>query len=303
MTRYLVICHNQISGHSLVQMQILVIAINSDPQLSHKFRFVSFLKYFKVFPNIYVQQIVWSLTSQLNIRKVFYGINTLVVANDLHLICALDPDWPGSSHDAHIWRESIFKPLIEQNRRFLLAGDSAFPISDVLVKPYSTRDAMDDRRKRLFNIRLSGLRTVMTENVYGIWKQRFPCLRNLRCHYQNTKDTIIATAILHNLAILWGDRLPPDDEQGHPEEGQAQYVIEDNDATANIILQRGFERHDMLCEFTNRHAPERRRERRMIWADGRKCREGICAPTTFSSDKTLRPLPVCFEHKQSTGIS
>ena len=195
---------------------------------------------------------------------MFYGINTLVVANDLHLICALDPDWPGSSHDAHIWRESIFKPLIEQNHRFLLAGDSAFPISDVLVKPYSTRDAMDDRRKRLFNIRLSGLRTVMTENVYGIWKQRFPCLRNLRCHYQNAKDTIIATAILHNLAILWGDRLPPDDEQGHPEEGQAQYVIEDNDATANIILQRGFERRDMLCEFTNRHAPERRRERRMI---------------------------------------
>ena len=45
---------------------------------------------------------------------MFYGINTLVVANDLHLICALDPDWPGSSHDAHIWRESIFKPLLIQ---------------------------------------------------------------------------------------------------------------------------------------------------------------------------------------------
>ena len=29
------------------------------------------------------------------------------------------------------------KSIIEENREHLVAGDSAFPISDVLIKPYS----------------------------------------------------------------------------------------------------------------------------------------------------------------------
>ena len=36
-----------------------------------------------------------------------------------------------------IWSWSNFKPIIEQNREHLIAGDSAFAISDVLIKPYS----------------------------------------------------------------------------------------------------------------------------------------------------------------------
>ena len=120
-------------------------------------------------------------------RKMCYGINTLVVANDQHLICALDRDWHGSANDSRIWNQSLFKPLIEQQRRFLLAGDSAFPLSDVLIKPFSNDDALEDPALRLFNSRLSGLRTVMTENTFAIWKRRFPCLKNLRAWYYNAR--------------------------------------------------------------------------------------------------------------------
>jgi hypothetical protein len=58
---------------------------------------------------------------------------------------------------------------------------------------------------RLFNARLSGLRTVMSENVFGIWKKRFPVLRMLRTHYPTSKDVILATAILHNIAMKLGE--------------------------------------------------------------------------------------------------
>jgi hypothetical protein len=58
---------------------------------------------------------------------------------------------------------------------------------------------------RLFNARLSGLRTVMSENVFGIWKKRFPVLRMLRTHYLTSKDIILATAILHNVAMKLGE--------------------------------------------------------------------------------------------------
>ena len=77
-------------------------------------------------------------------RKMCYGINTLVVTNDQHLICALDRDWHGSANDSRIWNQSLFKPLIEQQRRFLLAEDSAFPLRDVLIKPFSNDDALED---------------------------------------------------------------------------------------------------------------------------------------------------------------
>ena len=109
---------------------------------------------------------------------------------------------------------------------FLLAGDTAYPISEWLVKPFSTADAVaDPNQKGLFNKRLSGegsllisiflicdnffllghciskssisriiirkinisiatpgLRTAMSEDVFGVLKSRFPCLKSLRCH-------------------------------------------------------------------------------------------------------------------------
>ena len=70
-------------------------------------------------------------------RKMCWGIQTLVVGDLRHLICALDKDWHGGAHDSTIWSWSNFKPIIEQNREHLIAGDSAFAISVVLIKPYS----------------------------------------------------------------------------------------------------------------------------------------------------------------------
>ena len=52
-----------------------------------------------------------------------------------------------------------------------LAGDSAYPFSTLLVKPYSVDEASRDDSKLLFNQSLSE-----TENVYGVWKKRMACL-------------------------------------------------------------------------------------------------------------------------------
>jgi len=50
-------------------------------------------------------------------RKMFYGINVLIVGNDQKIILAVDIDWHGAAHDARIWQHSLFKPIIEQQRR------------------------------------------------------------------------------------------------------------------------------------------------------------------------------------------
>ena len=120
-------------------------------------------------------------------RKGFYGMTVLIVGDHRYLIRGMDADWPGGAHDAVVWSFSLVKVLVEENREHLLAGDSAFPISDVLVKPYSNQDALDDPRKRLFNLRHSGLRTEMTENIYAMLKRRWHILKHMREDYSQAK--------------------------------------------------------------------------------------------------------------------
>ena len=53
----------------------------------------------------------------------------------------------------------------------------------------------------------------MTENIYGIWKRRFPIIRCLHVTLENAQKIILATAILHNLSVLWQEILP----DNHPD--------------------------------------------------------------------------------------
>ena len=85
------------------------------------------------------------------------------------LIYDVDFCCPGSFHDACVWRSiekhyfsyskvifrfSAVKQYLEQRfPHYLLAGDSAYPRSLVLVTSYSRAEARDDESKRLFNLR------------------------------------------------------------------------------------------------------------------------------------------------------
>ena len=46
---------------------------------------------------------------------------------------------------------------------------STFPLSDVMITPCNRNEVEADPNKALFNIRQSGARVEMTENIYGIW--------------------------------------------------------------------------------------------------------------------------------------
>ncbi len=95
-----------------------------------------------------------------------YAINVQVVGNDRHLIHDINVDWPGVTHDVRIWKNSSGKQVLERQRKFLFAGDSGYPISENLITSYRNAEALGNQRKRKFNTRLSGLRTVCTENIF-----------------------------------------------------------------------------------------------------------------------------------------
>lgn len=163
-------------------------------------------------------------------RKGRYSMNVMVIANSSYRILHVDCRWPGSAHDARIWNESEAKPyLMDLTRKWYLAGDAAYPLSPKLMKPFPRGVVPLSLRQKVFNYRLSGLRTFMSENVFGQWKRRFPVLDNMRMHHPNAMKAVIATAVLHNMAIAFREE-PFPEENPTPEEdipGMDDVVIED----------------------------------------------------------------------------
>ena len=71
----------------------------------------------------------------------------------------------------------------------------------------------------------------MSENIFGVWKRRFPILRNLCIHLELSQKVILATAILENMARAWGEEDPEDDrEEGddHDDHHGHVHVVQDH---------------------------------------------------------------------------
>jgi hypothetical protein len=52
------------------------------------------------------------------------------------------------------------------------------------MKPYPNREALVDPAKAELNTRLSKIRMISTENIFGIIKKKYPILKTLRAEYK-----------------------------------------------------------------------------------------------------------------------
>ena len=90
----------------------------------------------------------------------------------------------------------------------------------------------------------------MSENLYGVWKRRFPILKALRTDFVLSQKIIVATAILFNLGRMFDDEPPDDDDPENDDEQpgieQDQILVQDEDVVSVRI--RGQAERDRLCE-------------------------------------------------------
>ena len=183
-------------------------------------------------------------------RKQRYSINVQVVGNE-NRICDIDCRWPGGTHDSNIYHFSEARQHMESQITYKCAGDSGYAISQIMVKPYTTAEALNDNRKALFNHKLSSIRTIMTENIFGRWKQRFPILRNLSTHLVLSQKIILATAILHNIATLWNEEIPDgdldDDQLEEPNEEELRTVV-NYEVSVNQTRRIGQVERDLMLQ-------------------------------------------------------
>ncbi|XP_031328675.1 putative nuclease HARBI1 [Photinus pyralis] len=130
-------------------------------------------------------------------RKGYFSLN--VISDAKHYIRNIVTRWPGSSHDANIFDNSLIRMQFENGEmgNGLLLGDSAYPLRSYLITPINNPQG---EIETLFNESLIRTRTVV-ERTFGIWKRRFPILSvGMRCRVELAQNIIVATAVIHNIA-------------------------------------------------------------------------------------------------------
>lgn len=129
-------------------------------------------------------------------RKNWFSINVQGVCTPNLEFSNIVARWKGSTHDSRIFVNSSLCAQFQSGQYSgLLLGDSGYGQSNFLFTPYINPTTAEQQRYNRAHIRTRG----MVERMFGIWKNRFQCLRNtLRFRPRRCCKVIIATAVLHN---------------------------------------------------------------------------------------------------------
>ena len=155
-------------------------------------------------------------------RKDQYAINmTLVVDSDTRILMQ-HIGQVGSAHDSAVFRLTSLYEYPEayfHDRSAYIIGDSAYRLTNWLVKPFNKSQLAYDRsgEHRSFNKQLSSAR-VNVEHCFGIMKARFPILRRIPLivneigGHDRVVDVIRSTCVLHNFLLDCDDEWELDAE-------------------------------------------------------------------------------------------
>ena len=133
-------------------------------------------------------------------RKQFYSINVQAACDSVAFITNIIARWPGSTHDSHIFENSnIADKLRASALDGILLSDSGYTCwAYLLTQILKPKNAGEVR----YNSAHMRTRCVI-DRCFGLLKRRFPCLHlGLHTALANTLVIIVATAVLHNFALI-----------------------------------------------------------------------------------------------------
>ncbi|XP_052760293.1 putative nuclease HARBI1 [Mya arenaria] len=152
-------------------------------------------------------------------RKHFHSINVQASCDHRGVFTSINAIWPGSTHDAHVFRTSELFHFMETHHHGLedgiLLGDSAYPCKPYMLTPYLHPA---NEAQQHFNDAHCSTRNVI-ERAFGVLKRRFHILHTeIRMKPLKVSKIVVCCVVLHNLAKLWGEpeEFPPEDDQQPP---------------------------------------------------------------------------------------
>ncbi|XP_061195355.1 putative nuclease HARBI1 [Saccostrea echinata] len=175
-------------------------------------------------------------------RKGWHSINVQAICDHEGKFINIDAQWPGSSHDSHIFRASEVCAFLENTHRGIedgfLLGDSGYACSKFLLTPYLHPSTP---AQEAYNSAHCQTRTTI-ERAFGWWKRRFHVLHGeIRMKPAKVCSVVGACAILHNIALILKEEMEDDDEHDDNDVGQLNYQgPEDGRAIRNFITTNYF---------------------------------------------------------------
>ncbi|XP_045102998.1 putative nuclease HARBI1 isoform X2 [Portunus trituberculatus] len=135
-------------------------------------------------------------------RQGFFAINMTAVCDASLLVTNLVVNWPGSAHDSKIFNESRLRQTLEPGHyRGFLLGHCGYPCHPYLLTPYADPKAPHEEKFNQAHARTHSC----VERMFGILKRRFSILTTpLRTKRASRSDIIVATVVLHNIAVRNG---------------------------------------------------------------------------------------------------
>ncbi|XP_064631682.1 putative nuclease HARBI1 [Lineus longissimus] len=146
-------------------------------------------------------------------RKGYHSLNIQAVCDHTGKFTNIVAKWPGATHDSYIFRNSALSVHMEANNPRgedgMMLGDSGYPCRPFLITPYPNPTTP---REQHFNKSLCGTR-VRIEHAFGVLKRRFHVLHGeVRMQPERVVKIVSACTVLHNIAVMRGEREPPEDE-------------------------------------------------------------------------------------------
>ena len=169
-------------------------------------------------------------------RKQCYSVNMRAIADSSLKFLDISVGFPGSLHDARVFSLSpIYNIAVDRelmngpSRQIngisvgpLLAVDSAYPLSSMALKQFSTRRRLTGTQARS-NKQFCSLRSVI-ERAFGLLKNRWRLLFKLNeQQLENVVRSITAACVLHNFCIL-------NDDSGE------DFMVEDHPNGLNLFV-------------------------------------------------------------------
>lgn len=176
-------------------------------------------------------------------RKGLATLNVQATCNSVEMFTSADVSWPGSVHDARIWRNCDIRVTMQQFPGAVLLGDDGYGLEPWLMTPFrNPNNALERAYNRLFK-----KERVIIERCFGQLKRRFPVLKYMcRVKLEKVPSIIICCIVLHNIAKYLGDadfeyNAEPDDNYHNGgdyevEDGLLQRARERRLEIANVIL-------------------------------------------------------------------
>jgi len=150
-------------------------------------------------------------------RKGFFSINVQTICDANLKIQDIVARWPGSSHDSTIFNKSEIRRKFEMGEMSnnLIVADSGYAQRNYVMTLVGNPQTIIDPTSRItaeviekYNESLIRTRNTV-ERSYGVWKRRFPVLAtDINVKVSSYQSIIVATAVLHNIACNFGERMP-----------------------------------------------------------------------------------------------